>query len=61
MTDETGYRQPEREELIRKKGRHGFFHYNAIVSWKVEAGGDVEHVYDDEDKHDNPGLDADWD
>ena len=61
VTDETGYRQPERTELINNKGRHGFFHYNAIVSWKVESGGDVIHVYDEEDNLDDFGLDADWD
>ena len=61
VTDETGYRQPERNELIKNKGRHGFFHYNAIVSWKVESGGDVIHVYDEEDNLDDFGLDADWD
>ncbi len=61
VTDETGYRQPERKELLKNKGRHGFFHYNAIVSWKVESGGDVIHVYDEEDNLDDLGLDADWD
>ena len=61
VTDESGYRQPERDELIRKKGRHGFFHYNAIVSWKVERSGDVIHVYDEKDNLDDLGLDADWD
>ncbi len=60
VTDESGYRQPEREDLIAKRGRHGFFHYNAIVSWSVDSEGYVTHVYDDEEDN-NTGLDADWD
>jgi sulfane dehydrogenase subunit SoxC len=45
-TDETGYIQPTRESLVTNKGRHGFFHYNAIVSWEVTETGDINHVYD---------------
>ncbi|AAU92455.1 MULTISPECIES: sulfite dehydrogenase [Methylococcus] len=44
-TDETGYVQPERQTLIAERGRHGYFHYNAIVSWAVAADGSVSHVY----------------
>lgn len=44
-TDETGYVQPTREQLIEKRGKHGFFHYNAIVSWEVTEDGDINHVY----------------
>ncbi|MGI9211832.1 MAG: sulfite dehydrogenase [Methylococcaceae bacterium] len=44
-TDETGYRQPERATLIAERGRHGYFHYNAIVSWAVAADGSISHVY----------------
>jgi sulfane dehydrogenase subunit SoxC len=44
-TDETGYLQPEREALIAERGRHGYFHYNAIVSWQVDEDGEVSHVY----------------
>ena len=63
VTDESGYRQPEREELIRKKGRHGFFHYNAIVSWLVNSDGEVTHTYDEDTEPNQqiPDLDADWD
>jgi sulfane dehydrogenase subunit SoxC len=43
--DETGYVQPERRALIAERGRHGYFHYNAIVSWAVAADGTVSHVY----------------
>lgn len=44
-TDETGYIQPTREHLISNKGKHGFFHYNAIVSWEITEDGDINHVY----------------
>ncbi len=44
-TDETGYVQPERNVLVKERGQHGYFHYNAIVSWKVDSNGEVSHVY----------------
>jgi sulfane dehydrogenase subunit SoxC len=44
-TDETGYVQPARDVLIEQKGRHGFFHYNAVVSWEVTEDGYISHVY----------------
>jgi sulfane dehydrogenase subunit SoxC len=44
-TDETGYQQPERAVLINERGRNGYFHYNAIVSWAVAADGSLSHVY----------------
>ena len=43
--DETGYVQPERAALVAERGTHGYFHYNAIVSWAVDADGAVSHVY----------------
>ena len=43
--DETGYRQPERKELIAERGKHGYFHYNAIVSWEISNNGEIKHVY----------------
>jgi sulfane dehydrogenase subunit SoxC len=45
-TDETGYTQPSREHLIKHRGKHGFFHYNAIISWEVTEEGDINHVYE---------------
>ncbi len=45
VTDETGYVQPEREALIQQRGRYGYFHYNAIVSWQVSEQGEIHHVY----------------
>jgi sulfane dehydrogenase subunit SoxC len=44
-TDQTGYVQPERAALVAERGRHGYFHYNGIVSWAVTSGGSLEHVY----------------
>jgi sulfane dehydrogenase subunit SoxC len=44
-TDETGYVQPERQVLVQQRGTNGYFHYNAIVAWEVDADGDVRHVY----------------
>ncbi len=43
--DETGYQQPLRETLISQRGKHGYFHYNAIVCWKITADGEISHVY----------------
>ena len=47
VTDEHGNVQPARAELLAERGRHGYFHYNAIVSWAVDDGGRVSHVYPD--------------
>ena len=44
-TDETGYRQPEREQLLAERGRNSYYHYNAIVAWEVDDEGWVSHVY----------------
>ena len=43
--DETGSMQPTREALVAARGSHGYFHYNAIVSWLVSDKGKVSHVY----------------
>jgi sulfane dehydrogenase subunit SoxC len=45
VVDETGYTQPTRAALVAERGLNGYFHYNAIVSWAVEADGSVKHVY----------------
>src|SRR5207249_6002553 len=48
-TDETGYVQPTREQLISVRGLHagpdGFNHYNGIKTWFVHRDGKVSHVY----------------
>lgn len=49
-TDETGATQPTRAALVAERGRNGYFHYNAQVSYAVLPDGYLEHVYlDDED------------
>ena len=44
-TDESGYIQPTRTELIAKRGTRAFYHCNAITSWRVAENGEVQHVY----------------
>ena len=61
--DEQGHIQPERKELVAQRGRHGFFHYNAIVTWQVDEDGVVNHIYDkDEVRQEGPvSIDTGWD
>lgn len=44
-TDETGYVQPSRQELIAVRGVNSVYHYNAIQSWKVSRDGSVSNVH----------------
>ncbi len=44
-TDETGYVQPDRKTLLADRGKHGFYHFNAIISWEVSEDGNISHVY----------------
>jgi sulfane dehydrogenase subunit SoxC len=44
-TDETGYVQPTRAELVKVRGLNSIFHNNAIQSWKVAADGRVHNVH----------------
>jgi sulfane dehydrogenase subunit SoxC len=44
-TDETGYVQPTRQELVKVRGYNSVFHYNAIQSWRVERDGRVRNIY----------------
>ncbi len=63
-TDESGALQPTRAALVAERGRHGYFHYNAIVSWAVDEQGFIQHTYVDADapKRDvEDPFDADWD
>jgi len=43
-TDETGYLQPTRAELIAVRGLNSNYHYNGIKAWKVNADGGVASV-----------------
>ena len=62
--DETGYVQPERSELVKQRGRHGFFHYHAIINSHVDSDGFVSHVYDKDEKERSDSdisIDSGWD
>ena len=43
-TDETGYVQPSREELIAVRGTSSGYHFNGMKFWKVHADGTVTNV-----------------
>ena len=43
--DETGAVQPSRPALMAARGAAFRYHYNAIQSWNVAAGGEVTNVY----------------
>ncbi len=45
VRDQLGNLQPGRAALIAERGRNGYFHYNAVVSWAVDGDGAVRHVY----------------
>ncbi len=45
VRDTHGNVQPGRAALVAERGRNGYFHYNAIVSWAVDADGVLSHVY----------------
>ena len=44
VTDETGYVQPTREELVAVRGLNSNYHNNMIQAWKVKADGTVEYA-----------------
>ncbi|RME33680.1 MAG: sulfite dehydrogenase [Gammaproteobacteria bacterium] len=43
--DSAGNVQPTREQQLAERGRWGYFHFSAIVSWEVDEEGFVSHVY----------------
>ncbi len=43
-TDETGYLQPTRDELLTVRGVNATDHYNGIKPWYVHTDGKVSHV-----------------
>ena len=43
-TDETGYLQPTRDELLAVRGVNATDHYNGIKLWYVHSDGKVSHV-----------------
>jgi sulfane dehydrogenase subunit SoxC len=44
VTDETGYVQPTRDELVPLRGVNSYYHNNMIQAWKVKADGTVEYA-----------------
>ncbi len=44
-TDETGYVQPNRAQLVALRGDRGNYHNNMITQWQVSDKGEVKHVY----------------
>lgn len=42
--DQTGYRQPSRDALIKVRGTHSSYHYHGIQSWKIERDGRVRNI-----------------
>ena len=59
--DESGQVQPQRAELVAARGRHGYYHYNAVCAWRVNKEGEVSHAYADQSDHSGLGIDAPWD
>jgi hypothetical protein len=43
-TDETGYVQPTREELIAARGTNSGYHFNGIKLWNISADGSVANA-----------------
>ena len=43
--DDTGAVQPTREAMLGERGVNYRYHYHAIQSWAVSAGGEVSNVY----------------
>jgi sulfane dehydrogenase subunit SoxC len=44
-TDDTGYLQPTRTQLLTDRGARTIYHNNAIASWGIAESGEVKHVY----------------
>ncbi len=44
-TDDTGYVQPTREQLIAARGLNSYYHNNSIQSWRIESTGEVRNVH----------------
>ena len=44
-SDDTGYVQPTRAQLIARRGDKTIYHFNGITSWGVAESGEIMHVY----------------
>ena len=43
-TDETGYLQPTRDEVVEARGMNSQYHYHGVKPWAVKADGSVTNV-----------------
>lgn len=43
--DEGGHVQPTVKQLVAARGLNSIYHYNAIQSWKIAAGGEITNVH----------------
>ncbi|MGA2793366.1 MAG: sulfite dehydrogenase [Roseiarcus sp.] len=43
-TDETGYVQPSRDELLKQRDARSYYHYNAVQTWNVAEDGTVTNA-----------------
>jgi sulfane dehydrogenase subunit SoxC len=43
-TDESGYVQPTREQIIAARGTHARFHYNGIKWWRLHNSGELTYA-----------------
>lgn len=43
-TDETGYCQPTREQIVAARGLNATDHYNGIKSWRIRTTGEITHA-----------------
>ncbi len=44
-TDESGYVQPTRDELVAVRGVHSHYHFNGIQGWKISESGEVINAH----------------
>jgi len=44
-TDETGYVQPSRQDLVSVRGTGSIYHYNGQQNWRVAADGTISNYY----------------
>ncbi len=44
-SDESGYVQPTRDQLIAKRGLNSLYHYNGIQTWKIAADGGIGNAF----------------
>jgi sulfane dehydrogenase subunit SoxC len=43
-TDETGYVQPSRDELLKQRDKRSYYHYNGMQRWRVSEDGGISNA-----------------